>query len=1010
MRLKTLGGLALEGSDFKRPKPLLLLAYLSLEGAKDRRHVAELFWPEATNPMASLRTALAQLRRNIPEIVKGDESRLSAKVPCDARELLESLDRGELDTLCKRYSRPFLEGFYLHDVGTELEEWVYATREFIASRVREGLLRLAEREADKGHVDKAGEHADAAYALAGAPELDPEEFVRVYRLLLAGGSSRARNLRAEALSLGLDLGYALERTKAHSVDARGAEPFTLNNLPMRLTSFLGRDLELVEITNLLLEECRLLTLQGPGGVGKTRLALRVGQEMLGQKAFPDGVFFVGLDALTDPKLVPATIASSLNIPLHGKSEPLAQLVTALKGKRLLLILDNFEQLVVGATLVIELLQKSPELTLLVTSRERLSLTEEWTYLVEGFSVPDEPTVDAEHSDAVKLFVHRAKRVQLDFRPNQETLPHVHRICKLVDGLPLGIELAATWIRVMSVGDIANELIRSLDLLETSERNVSEKQKSIRATFEYSWGLLSSREQEVLRRLSVFVGGFTREAASQTADASLPLLAALVDKSLLRLLPNGRYDCHPLLYQYLKERLTNQVSEFRSARNEHAEANLEPAQEGLVERRQEAHEVRKRHAVYFTALLDRLYSKLVNAELEAKQAAERDLENVRAAWFWAAEHREATMLKEMALPLGRLFENRPLEALDMFARAAAVLDEGNPGHHAALGYILVLQAWLLNSLSMSERALSLVEQGLSFLRPLEEYPGLCKALSVKAWNLWFYHSESARAKRLWQESVSLARQHKVKSAMGEPLAQLVVVEMGLGTFAEIKKLADRTLSELEALGNHMQYTKVLCWSGDNLSRNGYLEEGKRRILEAVRLARTYRLVSFLPIALFDAAEATYRSGDYEQAELYARECVAISREKGIRYAEGRGLNYLGRVMTKRGDHLGAQAYLADCLEIACQIDDYFGITANMVAQAELELSQCQYERAVQWLTLVSHHKRAEKHVREEARRFLDALKSRMAPEAFTEAVSAGENMQLEGLIEEWVSRRDYINLE
>jgi DNA-binding SARP family transcriptional activator len=328
MLLRTLGGLSLEGSSLKRPKPLLLLSYLALEGSKDRKHLSELFWPGAASSMSSLRTALRQLRQSAPGVLEGEEQ-LSARVACDAKELLQAVERGELETSREAYRGPFLKGFYLEELGVELEEWIYATREFIAARVREGLLKLAEKRAATGRVAEAARLGEEAYWLSGAPEPDPEHFSRVYRLLVAGGSSRASEVKEEAESFGLELDITSEKARV-SLEPEQQPLAFQSNLPSRPSSFVGRDLELIEIANLMSQEdCRLITLLGAGGVGKTKLALRVAQEAL--SAFPAGVYFVNLDALTEPALIPTTIAGALGVALPG-DQPLAGLLSHLKDR------------------------------------------------------------------------------------------------------------------------------------------------------------------------------------------------------------------------------------------------------------------------------------------------------------------------------------------------------------------------------------------------------------------------------------------------------------------------------------------------------------------------------------------------------------------------------------------------------------------------------------------------------------------------------------------------------
>jgi predicted ATPase/transcriptional regulator with XRE-family HTH domain len=310
------------------------------------------------------------------------------------------------------------------------------------------------------------------------------------------------------------------------------------SLPNSTTPFIGRAGELIEIAERLAEpNCRLLTLVGPGGVGKTRLALAAAQSQ--ETAFVDGWAFVSLAAITTTTLIPDAIAGSLRLALAGT--PAERVLAYLHRREMLLVLDNCEQLEGDLTWLSELLANAPGIKVLATSRERLHLAEEWIYGVPGM-------VEAE-----ALFVATAQRVKHDFDTEGEKTA-LAQICQLVGNLPLAVELGAAWVRIIPCAEIAREIEHGLDILATKLHNVSDKHRSMRAAFEHSWRLLSPDEKAVFSKLSVFRGGFTREAAEQVADATLPTLAALMDKSLLRADANGRYDAHELLRQYAREKL------------------------------------------------------------------------------------------------------------------------------------------------------------------------------------------------------------------------------------------------------------------------------------------------------------------------------------------------------------------------------------------------------------------------------------------------------------------------
>lgn len=282
------------------------------------------------------------------------------------------------------------------------------------------------------------------------------------------------------------------------------------NLPIPLTSLIGREHELQMVIQQVQDPaCRLLTLTGPGGVGKTRLALEVAHRL--HDIFDDGVCFVSLVGISASEFIIPAIIDSLGFIPSGALDLKAQLFHFIKDKHILLILDNLEHLLNGIELLDELLEHAPQVKLLTTSREQLNLRAEWAFEVQGLPVPSHIEMEnLESNSAAALFIQRARQVNVNFIPTTEDLSAVRRICKLVDGMPLALELAATWVRMLSAREIAHEIERNIDFLTTIGRDVPQRHRSIRAVFEHSWNLLTEEERRILRQLAVFRGGFTRD--------------------------------------------------------------------------------------------------------------------------------------------------------------------------------------------------------------------------------------------------------------------------------------------------------------------------------------------------------------------------------------------------------------------------------------------------------------------------------------------------------------------
>ncbi|MCA9976054.1 MAG: hypothetical protein KC413_09910, partial [Anaerolineales bacterium] len=367
------------------------------------------------------------------------------------------------------------------------------------------------------HYEKLSELLDAELGVTPAPEIE-----RLLQRLPAPGTAAAP-----------------PRTNLPTHDAH--------------TPFIGRAAELAHIEQQLQDAgCRLLTITGAGGMGKTRLSLAVGQRLFAANLF-QGVYFVPLAAVTHADYLVTAVAQALTFTFYGQEPPDEQLGRYLHEKQFLLILDNAEHLPSAAPFIQTLLRQAPHLKLLVTSRQRLHLRAEWILPLQGLPYPQQPATTATSGDALRLFEQQARRLDPHF-DSAAAAPHVIEICRLLEGMPLGIELAAAWVPLLSCADIAQEIAHSFDFLQSRFHDLPPRHLSLRAVFMHSWQLLTAAEQLVLARLTVFRGGFSREAAAVTGEAALPMLAALADKSLLRRQPSGRFAIPEALRPYAAEQL------------------------------------------------------------------------------------------------------------------------------------------------------------------------------------------------------------------------------------------------------------------------------------------------------------------------------------------------------------------------------------------------------------------------------------------------------------------------
>jgi predicted ATPase/DNA-binding SARP family transcriptional activator len=728
---------ARDGLPVKEPaygKALALLAWLAVESdrAHHRSRIAGILWPDFTEERArhNLRQALATLRRIAG--AEGEESCLlvhrdiiafnpTADAGVDVHRLLALLAERDRHTHaeparclpCTRrleaaigiYKGDFLQGFSVPD-SEEFEAWLTVWRERLRERVLAALDDLV------ASYRAQGDPASAINALRRQLEIDPlrEPAHRALMTLLWESGERtaalAQYARCSAIldeELGLEpeeettaLYEAIREGDASPPPASGSrKPTSQARIPAPTTRMIGREVEAAEvIDHLAREDCRLLTITGPGGSGKTRLALHVAATMADR--FPGITCFVELASARDGEEMARAIAGELGLHLRGKDPPDRQLLGWLRERSVLLVLDNLEQLVDEIDLIPAMLAHVPDLTLLATSRERLNLSGEWVYPIRGLTVPRGPeTDDVEGYEAVELFVDGLRRARGGQPLRHEERPEVVHICRLVDGMPLALNLAAAWANSLTLEEISDGIRQNIDFLSASSRDQPERHRSMRAVLLSTWERLTAEEQTAWRRLSVFEESFALAAAERVGKATMQVLAALVNKSVLMRTEDGRYRMHGLLRQFGDEML-------RRDEPEHTR-------------------IRDRHSHYYLRMLGEMEDMLTGRDQPAAlRQIDSDEGNIRLAGEWAIQRGmfNDLVVAGPAFWLFLVIHGQMARGAQAFGTVLDALERVAPrpdGSGLALGMARAYTGGFRSGLGQYDEAIALLTSGTDLLR-------------------------------------------------------------------------------------------------------------------------------------------------------------------------------------------------------------------------------------------------------------------------------------------------------
>ncbi|MCK5646444.1 MAG: tetratricopeptide repeat protein [Anaerolineales bacterium] len=836
------------------------------------------------------------------------------------------------------------------------------------------------------------------------------------------GEHRLKDIpRPEPINQLVIEGLPSEFPTLKSLDARP------NNLPSQPTPFVGRHDELAELEALIANpEIRLVTIVGAGGMGKSRLALATAERQLfksnGKDAllFPDGVFFVPLAPLVSEEQIFTAIAKAVKFQFYQGVDPSTQLLEYFREKRSLLVMDNFEHVLGGASILPEILQVADGVKVLATSREKLNLRTENIYVLHGMAYPeDEPTEDdlthlQQQYSAVNLFKQSARQVNADLAWTQRDMRTITEICSMVEGMPLGIELAAAWVEMLSLEKIATEIRTSLDFLEGNMRDVPDRHQSIRALFEYTWNMLGEQERQVFSSISVFRGGFTLEAAEQVTGASMKEIRLLVSKSLIHLDQNKRYKIHELLRQYAAEKL-----------------EIDPG---------ESNRIRDQHSEYFADFVHQREAAIRGGD---QTEALEEMDNIQVGWRWAVIQRNAPVIRKQMQSLFWIheFQGWFQEAADSFDWAVKELQTDEPLGDIGIAYgqVLNLSATFHDRIGDNNKAILNLEECISNLVKLDALPELAWAY------IGFGHidisSDHTKAKQRLNKGLAIYRELNIKWGIAITLNTLGNIAANSSEHEDAKAYYEEALR----LNTDLNDPRGMSWSIGGLGRiafrrGEYLQA--RKFFEktiALRKAIGYKLV--LALSLVILGQLDLLMGKYKEANLSFREVFAITHEMGWHYGIAEAIRHFGTLALAQGEYDSAKEKYEDALARFQNIDDrgsigYVLSSLGNVAAAMGDIQDAREnfhtaleigvgtkhpslilhilaglsamldhigndERAVEMAALVASHTRSDPLPRERAKKLLDELGLKLPSRVFEAAQERGKASDLDETVKEFL---------
>ena len=809
-----------EFKDIKLNSPSSLLIYLAYRNKwVPRGELAFLYKPdeEETEARRYIRLLIHRAKR-LPwaRDLEIERQQLRFKIKTDVADFLQAISDNDWQKSCTIYQAPLLNKSSLPEAYS-FNSWLELERNELEYHYQNALKENA------SYLEQNSEYLKAAQNLQKLLDLDNsnEEIVRLVMRNAYLGKDKdlaihvykkfAKTIKdeldLEPLKETQDLLAKIQNSEELDLGVKQEKSFVKLNLPNQTTSFIGRRNDLSELNKRCnVKDCRLLSIVGLGGIGKTRLGLELARAQAAN--YPDGVYFIAL-ADIQANMLATTIAQALEINLINDTKTKSSLLNYLKNKKALLVLDNFEHILEAKTLISEILECSEQLKIVITTRVALNLKNEHIYDLRGLNYPVENDCNLESYDAIKLFISGANRVAPALEFDNKTLQTVAKITELVEGMPLAIELASAWLRIISVEQLFLEIQKSLDMLASQQNNIVYRHRNVRAVFDYSWQRLEKKQQDILKQLSIFENGFSLQAAEEVAGAHLAYLLHVTNESLIRTINNNRFNMHELIRKYIRERL---------------------AEDKTLEEK-----YKLKYAKYFAKILA---SYDLDKHEESKKSIAKiglEIENIRLSWQILADNCQLEDLYDSIISLDFYYRNRGL-------------------HHEAQEFYLKFIDKLNSDCNDNSR----------------EFFKLISNLQFRAGYCARQQDDLLLANELFNQSLELANLYDFKIVVARCYFELGVCAHKLGEFEKAEDYFLKTKKIAEEINDDRLVVDAVNTLGLVAKATNKYDQARAYLTEAIRMFNRLNNKRGEGIAFSNLGNLEESLGNYESAQkLYYR---------------------------------------------------------------------------------------------------------------------------------------------